>query len=196
MSLGLPTFPTARLLLRPVTLADAPSWEKRFVDYEVVKHLGGSVPWPYPAGGVADFLSKVVLPRQGLDRWVWAITLPEAPAEVIGAVDLWREGRPEHRGFWLGRAFWGRGYMTEAVAPVTDYAFGALGFEKLVFSNGLGNVASRRVKEKAGARFVGTNPAKFVSDTYTEQEVWELTREEWAAIKAARKKSAADESAR
>ena len=70
--------------------------------------------------------------------------------------------------------------MTEAVAPVMDYAFAELGFEKLVFANAVGNQRSRRVKEKTGARFVRTEPGTFVNPAYTEREIWELTREEWS----------------
>lgn len=69
--------------------------------------------------------------------------------------------------------------MTEAVAPVMDYAFNVLGFEKLIFSNALGNIASRKIKEKTGATFLLTQPAKFVDSQYTEQEVWELTKSAW-----------------
>ena len=69
--------------------------------------------------------------------------------------------------------------MTEAVGPVTQYAFETLGFEKMIFNNAKGNVRSRRVKEKSGARLIGVVPAKFVNPEYTEQEIWELTKEMW-----------------
>ena len=98
---------------------------------------------------------------------------------MIGGVDLWRVGIPENRGFWLGKPFWGQGIMTEAVTPVMDYAFNELGFDKLIFSNALGNNKSRRVKEKTGARFIGTRAAKFVDPAYNEAETWELTKGEW-----------------
>lgn len=174
-----PVFETARLILRPVTLDDAPSYTRHFVDYEVIGVLSRVVPWPYPDNGVADYLQNEVLPRQGINRWVWALCEKETPGTAIGAVDLWRPGRPENRGFWLGRAFWGRGYMTEAVEPVMDFAFGPLGFEQVILANAVGNVGSRRVKEKNGARLLYVEPASFVNSAYTEHEVWELTREAW-----------------
>lgn len=74
--------------------------------------------------------------------------------------------------------------MTEAVIPVMDYAFDELGFERLISSNALGNIRSRRIKEKTGARFIRTEPAKFVNSAYTEREVWELTKEEWLKFRA------------
>jgi [ribosomal protein S5]-alanine N-acetyltransferase len=100
--------------------------------------------------------------------------LKGAPEEIIGAVHLFRKGIPENRGFWLAHQHWGRGIMTEALAPITAYAFGPLGFQRLVFANAVGNQRSRRVKEKAGARWLGTRTAQFVNPAYTEAEEWEL----------------------
>jgi ribosomal-protein-alanine N-acetyltransferase len=73
--------------------------------------------------------------------------------------------------------------MTEAVVPVMDYAFAELGFKKLVFCNAVGNIRSRRVKEKTGARLVRREPASFRNPDYKEREVWELTGEEWRAFR-------------
>lgn len=177
----IPTFHTRRLLLRAVEPRDVPAYQANFVDYQVISQLAAAVPWPFPAGGVADYLEQQVFPRQGKDRWVWGIFLASSLEELIGCVDLWREGKPEHRGFWLGTRFWGNGYMTEAVVPVTTYAFTELGFAKLVFSNAVGNIRSRRIKEKSGARLVDVRRAAFVNPHYTEHEIWELTRADWDA---------------
>lgn len=181
-----PTFETARLVLRALSLSDVPAYERHFVDYDVIRNLTSAVPWPYPEGGVLEYIRDNVVPNQGVDRWVWAITLRGSPSELIGAVDLWRKGRPEHRGFWLGKRFWGRGYMTEAVEPVMEYAFGPLGFEKLVLTNAVGNSRSGRVKEKTGARLIGRRSTSFVDPAFTESEVWEIGKEEWEAFKGKR----------
>lgn len=180
----LPVFKTERLILREVKLSDIPSYKKNFVNYAVISQLSAAVPWPYPDDGVEWFLNNIVFPSQGKDRWVWGLFLKEKPDEIIGTVDLWREGIPENRGFWLGEAFWGKGYMTEAVAPVMDYAFNNLGFEKLVFSNALGNNKSRRIKEKTGATFIGLRPASFVDPQLTQAETWELTKENWLRFRS------------
>lgn len=179
MDQPIPTLETERLLLKPVTIEDAPAYKKYFVDYEVIQYLSTNVPWPYPENGVEFFLNNLVLPRQGKDRWCFGIFLKTNPSELIGCVDLWREPVPENRGFWLGKKFWGQGIMSEAVRPVMDYAFDHLGFEKLFFTNAVGNSASRRVKEKSGATYIETRPAKFVSSEFNETELWELTKENW-----------------
>lgn len=174
-----PQFETKRLLLRDVREGDIPSYQEHFADYEVIRNLSHVVPWPYPKDGVKQFLDSEVYPKQGFDSWLWGIFLKNNPGEIIGAIGLWRKGRPEHRGFWLGRKFWNQGIMTEAVVPVMNYAFNELCFEKLIFANAVGNIASRRIKEKTGATFIGVEPAKFVDPTISEHELWELGKKQW-----------------
>lgn len=175
----IPPFETKRLILRAVVESDATAWQRNFDDYEVIRHLSAHVPWPYPKDGVLNFLKSSILPSQGRDRWVWGIFLNDASSELIGVVDLWREGRPEHRGFWLAHKYWGQGLMTEAVEPIMDYAFDELGFDVLVFANAVGNIGSRRIKEKTGARLLRVEPSKFVDPKYTEHEIWELRKADW-----------------
>lgn len=177
----IPEFTTKRLTLRGVRESDAPCYTEQFVDYEVIRNLSAVVPWPYPPDGVMEYIQRTILPNQGNNRWTWGIFLKERPERLIGAIELWRPGSPENRGFWLGRAYWGQGLMTEAVVPVMDYAFDTLGFDVLVFSNARGNSRSRRIKEKTGARLVRTEPAGFVDPAFKEREVWELSKAEWYA---------------
>ena len=175
----IPVFETKRLFLRGVRLEDAASYEKNFVDYKVVQHLSHKVPWPYPKGGVKEFLQKEVLPNQGLTRWFWVFFLKENRDEVIGSIELLKNAQPGNRGFWLARQYWGKGFMTEAIAPVTDYAFEHIKFEKLIFAHAVGNDRSRRIKEKTGALYVGKQLEKFVNPNYKEVELWELTKQAW-----------------
>jgi RimJ/RimL family protein N-acetyltransferase len=174
-----PTLETERLRLEPLTVAHAESYARHFVDYEVIQHLSDAVPWPYPDGGVRDYIEAVAMKGQGESRWDWALTLREAPGEAIGSVGLWRPGAPENRGFWLGRAFWGRGLMTEALEPIMGWAFDEAGFEQVILSNAVGNTRSRRLKERAGATLLGVEPTAFVRPDYTESERWLLTRQAW-----------------
>ena len=174
----IPTLRTERLVLRGVTEDDAESYARHFVDYEVIRHLSASVPWPFPDDGIRTFIRDRVLPAQGRDRWVWGLHLKDGGG-LMGAIDLWREPCPENRGFWLGRAFWGHGYMTEAVIVVTDFAFQELGFDRLVFASAVGNRRSHTIKAKTGATLVEVVPAKFVDPAYSQHEIWRLTKQQW-----------------
>ena len=117
-----------------------------------------------------------------------AVVLKETN-EVLGWIGF---GDPseEHRawgdidfGYGLAKRYWGNGYMTEAVAPITDYAFEVLGFDTLIFKNAVGNRRSRRVKEKTGARLLGTTNARYVDPGLSASELWELTPSAWQHAK-------------
>ncbi len=114
-----PIFQTERLILREITEGDVEAYQKYFVDYDVISHLSSAVPWPYPKDGIINYIHTEILAKQGIDDWFWGISLKDNPEELIGGISLWRKGIPENRGFWLGKKFWGKGIMTEAVIPIT-----------------------------------------------------------------------------
>ena len=176
-----PIFATERLYLRGVTATDIAAYTDDFVNYEVIRNLSAAVPWPYPEGGVRDYVLNHLIPTQGHNHWAWSVCLKENPVRQIGNITLWRPGTPENRGFWLAQKHWGNGYMTEAVRPVMDYAFDILEFDKLIFANAAKNHRSRRIKEKTGAQLVRTEPGAYVDPALDVQEVWELTRAKWRA---------------
>jgi [ribosomal protein S5]-alanine N-acetyltransferase len=181
---SIPVFRTQRLILRGIMLSDAPSYQHHFNDYEIIRYLSAIVPWPYPPNGVAEYIKMEILPKQGNNHWFWGIFLQETPQEMIGGINLWRAPTPENRGFWLGRSHWGKGIMTEALIPIMDCAFGALGFTELILGNAKGNIPSRRLKEKVGAQFLREIEAKFVDLQFDKQELWRLDKQTWENYKA------------
>ncbi len=152
-----PTLETERLILRPVTLADAPAIQKHFNNWNIIKRLSVQVPWPYPDNGAEEFLRDTVLPLVEAGQSInWALVAKNGPREAIGTVAFRpNENNGGHRGFWLAEPYWGRGYMTEAVTAIQDFLFFELGIDRIVAVNVKGNEASRRVTQKTGARFLG-----------------------------------------
>ena len=170
---------THRLRLRPLHLGDAPRIQRYFAQWDIVKHLSNRVPWPYPEGAAEAFvLHRLTEIEQSKDE-SWAIT-EKTNDGLIGLIDYFHEGRGDagHRGFWLGQPWQGNGYMTEAVCAVHDYLFDVCHVRRLTFENATNNPASRRIKEKTGARWTGRVSAAYV-DGWTEGETWELTAEDW-----------------
>lgn len=53
-------------------------------------------------------------------------------------------------GYWIGEPYWGKGYATEAVKLLLDYAFQKLDVLRVYASVFEYNIASMRVLEKAG----------------------------------------------
>ena len=58
-------------------------------------------------------------------------------------------------GYWLGRPYWGLGYMTEAAQAVRAYAFEEMGIQLLSAYYFSANTRSQRVLEKLGMRYEG-----------------------------------------
>ncbi len=170
-----PTFQTERLLLRPLTVDDAPEVQKQFERFEVVRYLSKAVPWPYPPDGAQFFLDQVLSPNveAGQER-AWAITLR---GQLIGAINISAEG-DENRGFWLAPEYWGQGFMTEASQRVTDYVMGELGWPQLVTGNTVCNEASSKIKKSQGFELISVFPKEFVCGLM-DYEQWQLTRRSW-----------------
>ncbi len=59
-----PTLYSERLILQPMTLADAPAVQQLFPHWEVVRYLNALVPWPYPDDGALNYLRDIALPAQ------------------------------------------------------------------------------------------------------------------------------------
>lgn len=116
----------------------------------------------------------------GQQNYQWVLVLREGDGQAIGNIDFRprAESRKGNRGFWLAEPYWRQGLMTEAIAAVNDFAFLTLGLESFHVCNAASNVASRRVKQKTGAEFVG-----FVELPHhngeSRAEKWKVTRETW-----------------
>ncbi len=177
-----PELETPRLLLRPLTLADAARTQALFPQWEIVRLLVKEVPWPYPADGAERFYREVALPAVARgDEWHWTIRLKSNPAEHIGAIGLFRNDE-DNRGFWLGLPWQGQGYMTEAVIAVNDFWFDTLGMPVLRAPKAVANTGSRNISEKTGMRVVATMEKDYVSGRLP-SEVWEVTAAEWRRLR-------------
>ena len=128
------TIVTGRLELRPLERADAGAISA-LMTFPVARFLT-SVPWPYHPEDAHAFLAAVA-GRQGQ----YAVT---HEGRLIGTL-----GGTTELGYWLGEAYWGRGYATEAAAAYRDAWF-ATGAARLRSAHATANGASARVLEKTG----------------------------------------------
>ncbi len=145
-----PTLNTTRLVLRPQRLSDAGSIAESLSDFQVTRMLARA-PAPYYK---QDALEWLVLRTSGtLPDWDFAITCGDDT--LIGAVSIERLHGEWRLGYWLGRAHWGKGYMTEAVTAVVEHFFERKPGEVLYSGMFADNPASLRVQDKIGFHIIG-----------------------------------------
>jgi RimJ/RimL family protein N-acetyltransferase len=145
------TIRTERLLLRPLRTDDAEPLLALFADWEVIRWLS-MPPWPYALKDAHSFIKGQL--GQGLTKTTFAITLDDA---LIGGIDVRmnkrdhsQSGRGPNLGYWLGRPYWGCGYMTEVARAFVAHVFAA-GAGDTIYSGAFSdNEASLRVQEKLG----------------------------------------------
>jgi len=169
------------MLLRPLAASDAPAIQQHFNNWNIIKNLATVVPWPYPEDGAETFIKGELAKRAaGEEIYNWMLVLRSGNGEAIGNIRL----RPSsdtpkgNRGFWLAEPYWNRGLMTEAVEVVNDFAFHTLGLESFFVCNVASNEASRRVKQKTGAEFVGYIELKH-HNGQSRSEKWIVRCEDW-----------------
>ena len=148
---------TARLILRPWNEKDADSLFKYASDPDVGPIAG----WA-PHTSVAESLEiirTVFAAPEG-----YAVGLKET-GEAVGCCGLIfgdnvddDRHREAELGYWIGKTYWGRGLMSEAVRAILKRGFEVLGLDVIWCSHYDGNIRSKRVIEKSGFKYDHTNP--------------------------------------
>lgn len=174
---------TERLLLRRWEESDAES----LYEYAKDPDVGPIAGWP-PHGSVGESLD--VIRNVFCGKECYAVCL-KTDGKAIGAIELKLRGRTDmtdrddecELGYWLGKPFWGRGIMPEAVKALLRRAFTQLGMEKVWCGYYDGNDKSRRVQEKCGFRYQWTTEGVDVPLMHEKRtgHINCLTRAQWQA---------------
>ena len=154
MSEELPTICTARLLLRPFVLEDAPALHELVKEREIASTTL-NIPHPYEEEMAKVWISSHTPGWENQEMAVFAIT--EASAGLVGAISLRLELAHERGelGYWIGIPFWGKGYATEATKAVIKFGFEQMKLNRIHAAHLTRNPASGRVMIKAGMTFEG-----------------------------------------
>ncbi len=87
-----------------------------------------------------------------------------------------------YMGYWIGAAFAGRGYMTEAIGLTLRHAFDTLGLHRVEANIQPHNRPSRAVVQKNGFRLEGFSPRYLkINGKWADHERWAITLEDWRA---------------
>lgn len=151
------TIETERLILRPLTVADAEAVFEWVSDERVSKYM---------------VYNTYTVVEQAID-WLKFIEtdandyhfgfVRKSDGKLIGSGSIGHDSKGN--GFWgFGYNFrydcWGNGYATEAVKTIIEYAYNNFGVRKFTASHAEPNKASGRVMEKCGLHFVGYDEFK------------------------------------
>jgi RimJ/RimL family protein N-acetyltransferase len=145
-----PTFTTARLIVRPRTLADTDALMAMDHDPEVTRFIPG--PWADPVAHRA-FTEHRTLGPYPAGMGYWSVCAKVQPDVLLGWVSLipWETIGPRIEAGWrFRRAAWSQGYASEAAAPVVRHGLFALGLSQVIADIDPENLASIRVAEKLG----------------------------------------------
>jgi len=147
---------TPRLILARVSPEDAQAaFEAYAADPLVTRYLS----WP-PAAGVADVARHFAGASRAWDAgrlFTWSVRLRDTGA-LVGMADARVDAYMLNVSYVIGRRFWNRGYATEAVQALCDWAAGEPEVARLWAVCAADNPASARVLEKAGLVREGTLP--------------------------------------
>ena len=153
---GTVTLETNRLTLRRFTPADAQDMFDNWASDPTVTRF---LTWPaHPSVEVTGrVIADWVKAYENGEYFNWAIALKDSGRVIgnIAVVNLNESADAAEIGYCLGRAYWNRGIMTEALKVVTCYLFDTVGLNRVAACHDANNPASGRVMEKAGMKTEG-----------------------------------------
>lgn len=143
---------TDRLILRSTLMSDA----EDIFEYASGENVGIHAGWP-----VHETIEETrqIIETVFSEENVFAIVLKEN-GKVIGSIGLVADPKRAYDrvrmiGYALGEAYWGRGYMTEAVEALVDYGFVTLDLVMISAYCYPSNQRSRGVLKKLGFEYEG-----------------------------------------
>lgn len=172
---------TERLLLRAPGDADLAHMPGIFHDPEVYAYTS-NIPYPYgPAEASACLERYRRLSASGEALTLFAcLRDPDRPIGLV-VLKLSNDRSSAELGYALGRAWWGRGYASEAGAAMLRLAFEMLRVDRVTAHAMTANPASSRVLEKIGMRSLGVVSEACEKDGVRhDAEGFALTRDAWA----------------
>ena len=151
-----PTLSTPRLLLRPYTTEDAPETCRLAGDIRIADTTL-AIPHPYSKEAAEAWIATH---SRGFEQKTGIIFAVETQPDkkLTGTVSLFNISATHataELGYWISAENWGKGFCTEAVLRLIQFAREELGitrFTALCFAR---NPASAKVMEKAGMKREG-----------------------------------------
>jgi ribosomal-protein-serine acetyltransferase len=144
------------IVIRPLEASDCAGMYAGVL--ESIPEVSRWLPWCHPAYSLGEAAAYI-----GAARQAWAASrhfsfgiFDATNGRYAGSVTInhiIEVNRLANCGYWVRTSCTRRGFATRAVRLAATFAFGTLGLTRLEIAAMPENLASRRVAEKAGARF-------------------------------------------
>jgi RimJ/RimL family protein N-acetyltransferase len=153
----MPTLETERLVLRPMVAGDAPEIA-RLAGERAIARTTLHIPHPYTLEDAQQWIAKHQ-PRWEQGTCVSLAICLAHTGEMAGSIGITIDATHSigELGYWIAVQHWGRGYATEAVRAVIEYAFEHFELNRVQAHLFDGNIASQRVLEKVGMTCEGVH---------------------------------------
>jgi ribosomal-protein-alanine N-acetyltransferase len=176
------TLETDRLILRPPRMTDVDAIVEQVNNPKIARNTL-SIPHPYNHEMALEFLENVTGDNwhkdEGHRPFILIRKTDETLIGICGMGVPGRAGRTEI-GYWIGEAYWGNGYATEAARAVVRYGFEVLNAHRIQATYFTWNPASRRVMEKIGMQYEGILRGYVVKDGEAiDVGMCAITRPDW-----------------
>jgi len=148
------TFKTERLSARPMQPSDALRVTQLFQDKELAWNLARA-PWPYTLADAENWLKLAEQQWQTDSEYPFAVIKDDT---LIGSCGLMQIDKTENIweiGYWIGKPYWGQGYVTEAAKGLLGWAEREKSITRLVSGHIFDNPASGKVLTKLGFEHAG-----------------------------------------
>jgi [ribosomal protein S5]-alanine N-acetyltransferase len=170
---------TTRLILRKPREGDLEDVLAVFSDPEVTRYWSGA-PWT-GMDNAREWLSRM---NEGHANGTGLMLVLEDRASgcVIGTCSVFQihRSRRAEIGYGMGRAWWGRGLMNEALHALVRFAFQTLDLRRLEADIDPANTASRKSLERLGFVHEGLLRERWeIAGQVTDSELHGLLRSEW-----------------
>ncbi len=179
-----PQLESKRLLLRKLTLADAPDVQLIRSDEKVMNYMDSEkhMTIQYSENFISENL-KMYEQKKGI---FWGL-IEKTSGKFIGDFAYWKIDTKNSRaeiGFSLKPEFWGKGFMKEAMIQIIDFGFNDLKLHSIEANINPGNENSRGILTKLGFKkeaYFREN--YYFNGKYLDSEIYSLLKIDFNPIK-------------
>jgi ribosomal-protein-alanine N-acetyltransferase len=176
----LPSFNTERLIVRPMEDSDVEAMFAIKSDPKVAAAYGAE---PHRSIEETQEWVEGRVSGSGREDSLFWVFVPKWGKEAIGSCCYWHfdwESKCAELGYELHRSYWGKGIMTEALAPVLAYGLEGVGLNRIEACPLAENDASNALLLKLGFKYEGNLRERvFFKGRFVDQCYYSLLKSEW-----------------